>query len=117
FYIGSITAIATQRVPQMGNFLPEPKTACAKMYVHERHPPPRRNNNMERIIEVKVRDLVAGDKVLAQDGRLAYTVTEVTHDAPDARFARIEWADGGRDLRVWDPEHFDQLVQVARVVA
>jgi len=68
---------------------------------------------MARITEVAVRDLQAGDKVLDK-GRLVYTVLDVIRDEPSERIARIEWLDGGRDFRAWDPEHFDQRIDIAR---
>ena len=68
---------------------------------------------MQHIIEVPITELQEGDKVLDK-GKLVYTVLDIIRDEPHERIARIEWLDGGRDFRAWNPEHFDQVVQIAR---
>lgn len=66
-----------------------------------------------KLIEIPVRELEAGDEVVNK-GRLVYTVHEILRDEPFERIARIEWLDGGFDIRVWDAEHFAQKVDVCR---
>ncbi len=66
-----------------------------------------------KMIEIPVKDLKPNDQVMDK-GRLVYTVLDIVRDEPDEKIIRIVWLDGGHDLRAWDPEHFDQLVQVNR---
>ena len=76
---------------------------------------------MQRIIYVEVRDLQPGDKVLDK-GALRYTVLEIekyAHYNPDwngQQMAKVEWLDGGRDVRVWGADQLSQEVQIAREV-
>jgi hypothetical protein len=68
---------------------------------------------MNRIIEIPVGELEAGD-VVVNKGRTVYTVIEILRSEPHERVARVQWVDGGFDIRVWDAEHFTQVVEVVR---
>jgi hypothetical protein len=78
---------------------------------------PNRRSTVKDIIEIPVRELQAGDQVLSHTGTLAYTVLSMADRAGDkqpAMEASVEWADGGRDWRVWDGDQLDQVISIAR---
>ena len=77
------------------------------------------NDNL-KIIELPIRELEAGD-VVVNKGREVYTVIEILREPPAGipgpspdLLVRVQWADGGYDIRAWDAEHLDKMVDVLR---
>lgn len=72
-------------------------------------------SSTRRLLEIAVRELQPGDQVVDK-GREVYNVIEVVRDEPTERTLRIQWADGGFDIRVWDGDLLDQRVDIIRAL-
>ena len=77
------------------------------------------NENL-KIIELPVRELEEGD-VVVNKGREVYTVIEILREPPAGipgpkpdLLLRVQWADGGYDIRAWDDDNLDNMVDVLR---